>query len=291
MTKYTIDQFSEITGITKFVLRTWENRYGYLKANRTDTNIRIYDDYMVIQALNTNYLLASGLKISQVVKLSHDEIVETINDLKINSEVTNEEYYINEIISSALFFDTKKFNEIYDEGVEIYGLLVFYKSVILITMQRLGILWLTNRFSPSHEHFLSELIKQKIASATDNLRIENSNAKKWLLFLPENEHHEIGLLFAKFLLYQKGHKVIYLGANVPHLSLSKIKENTTVDNTLLFSISNSSKSNLQSTLNIITSIYKESNNYLITNLSDNDLVQIPTNIQIVNDLKNFMKLI
>ena len=107
MTKYTIDQFSEITGITKFVLRTWENRYGYLKANRTDTNIRVYDDLMITQALNTNYLLGSGFKISQVAKLSVDEIVEAVHDLKINSNASKEEFYINEMISSALFFDTK----------------------------------------------------------------------------------------------------------------------------------------------------------------------------------------
>tara|TARA_B100001540_G_scaffold41429_1_gene36787 strand:- start:1080 stop:1955 length:876 start_codon:yes stop_codon:yes gene_type:complete len=291
MTQYTIDQFSEITGITKFLLRTWENRYGYLKAKRTSTNIRIYDDYMLMQALNTNYLLSNGFKISQVAKLSDNDVIEAVNDLKINSEVDNQEFYINEIIASALFFDTRKFNEIYDEGVETYSLIGFYKSIILITLQRLGVLWLTNRVSPAHEHFLSELIKQKIASATDNLKIENPNAKKWLLFLPEDEYHEIGLLFAKFLLYQKGHEIIYLGANVPHISLSNIKENTIVDNTLLFSISNSSKSNLQSTLNVIRNIYKESNNYLITNLRDNDIVQIPKNIQIINDLDSFIKLI
>ena len=291
MTKYTIDQFSEITGITKFVLRTWENRYGYLKANRTDTNIRVYDDLMITQALNTNYLLGSGFKISQVAKLSVDEIVEAVHDLKINSNASKEEFYINEMISSALFFDTKKFNLIYNEGVEENGLLNFYQKVILITMQRLGILWLTNRVSPSQEHFLSELIKQKIASATDALNAEKPNAKTWLVFLPEDEHHEIGLLFAKFLLYQNGHKSIYLGANVPHLSLSNIKENTSIDNTLLFSISNPSKSNLQNTLNVLQNTYADSNNYLITSLRDDDLIKVPENIQVLNDLESFMKLI
>ena len=109
MTKYSIDQFSGITGITKFVLRTWENRYGYLKAERTDTNIRIYNDQMVVRALNTNYLLNHGFKISRIAKLSDAEVMEAVHKIKIQDTSTKPEYYINEIIVAALNFDSIKF--------------------------------------------------------------------------------------------------------------------------------------------------------------------------------------
>ena len=163
MTRYSIDQFSGITGITKFVLRTWENRYGYLKAERTDTNIRVYTDEMVVRALNTNYLLNNGYKISKIAKLNDDEVKKAVFEIKIDDKANKAEYYINEIIVSALNFNSIKFDSIYNEGVKEFGLLVFYKDVILKTMQKIGILWLTNRVAPSQEHFLSEHIKQKIA--------------------------------------------------------------------------------------------------------------------------------
>ena len=235
MTKYSIDQFSGITGITKFVLRTWENRYGYLKAERTETNIRVYNDHMVVRALNTNYLLKHGYKISKIAKLSDDEVMEAVHKIKIQDKTSKTEYYINEIIVAALNFDSIKFDAVYKEGVEEFGLLEFYKKVILETMHKIGILWLTNRVAPSQEHFLSELIKQKIAVATDQKFSVENTGKNWLLFLPENEFHEIGLLFAKFLLVQHGFNVIFLGANV-HMDLVQVAQNIDIDHTLLFSV-------------------------------------------------------
>ena len=123
MTKYSIDQFSGITGITKFVLRTWENRYGYLKADRTNTNIRVYTDEMVVRALNTNYLLNNGFKISKIVSLTDQQVFEEVENIKLKDKSTNAEYYINEIIVSALTFNSVKFDTVYNKGVQEFGLL------------------------------------------------------------------------------------------------------------------------------------------------------------------------
>ena len=98
MSTYSINQFSEITGITKFVLRTWENRYGFLKPERSETNIRIYTDEMLVRALNTNFLLKNNYKISKISKLNDLEIVNEIESL-IDDKLDNViEFYINEII-------------------------------------------------------------------------------------------------------------------------------------------------------------------------------------------------
>jgi DNA-binding transcriptional MerR regulator len=224
MGNYSIDQFSSITGITKFVLRTWENRYDYLKANRSETNIRIYNDEMIVRALNTNYLLENGYKISKISKISEIELIKIVDEIKVNQIEGKENYYINQIIISTLEFNTSKFNKVFEEGVLDFGILDFYKIVILTTLYRIGILWLTNRIAPSQEHFLTENIKQKIASATDiYLNLENKK-ETWLLFLPEKEFHEIGLLFARLLLVKNGYDVIYLGSNLPCESLNKLGE-------------------------------------------------------------------
>ena len=84
MTKYSIEQFSQITGLSKFVLRTWENRYGYLKAERTDSKIRFYTDDLLVRALNTNYLLDNGIKISAISKMSNDDLVSKVEDIKMS---------------------------------------------------------------------------------------------------------------------------------------------------------------------------------------------------------------
>ena len=288
MSTYSINQFSEITGITKFVLRTWENRYGFLKPERSDTNIRIYTDEMLVRALNTNFLLKNSYKISKISKLNDLEIVNEIESL-IDDKLDNViEFYINEIIISAINFDGQKFHDTYNEGIEKFGLVNFYRDVILVTMKKIGLLWLSNKVSPSQEHFLSEQIKQKISVSINDAYYKNQSGKTWLLFLPENEFHEIGLLFTKFLLVQNGNNVVYLGSNVPYGTLIDVIEKRNIDATLLFAVTNGSKNNLSYTANYLNNVFKDSEHYVITHDLNIDRNLI-SNLKIFDNIDNFIK--
>jgi len=291
MGSYSIDQFSRITGITKFVLRTWENRYAYLKANRSETNIRIYTDDMIIRALNTNYLLENGYKISKISKMSEIELIKIIDEIKVRQIEAKESYYINQIIISTLEFSTSKFNKLFDEGVLDFGILDFYKKVILTTLDRIGIFWLTNRIAPSQEHFLSENIKQKLIVASDIYFKKENKKETWLLFLPENEFHEIGLLFARFLLVKNGFNVIYLGSNLPYESLNQVDEKIKIDNTLMFSVSKSSLININSTIEYLESNFQSANKYIISTEITAKMITKKSNINILNDVNSFVNII
>ena len=291
MGNYSIDQFSSITGITKFVLRTWENRYAHLKANRSETNIRIYNDEMIVRALNTNYLLEAGYKISKISKLSEIELIKIVDEIKVNQIEGKENYYINQIIISTLEFSTSKFNKVFEEGVLEFGILDFYKKVILSTLNRIGILWLTNKVSPSQEHFLSENIKQKLIMSSDIYLNQENTKQTWLLFLPEKEFHEIGLLFARFILVKNGFNVIYLGSNLPHESLNQVNEKIKIDNTLMFSVSNSSKININSTIEYLESNFQSTKNYIVTKEITNKMISNNSKINIIRDVNNFINII
>ena len=291
MGNYSIDQFSSITGITKFVLRTWENRYAYLKANRSETNIRIYNDEMIVRALNTNYLLEAGYKISKISKISEIELIKIVDEIKVNQIEGKENYYINQIIISTLEFSTSKFNKVFEEGVLEFGILDFYKKVILATLNRIGILWLTNKVSHSQEHFLSENIKQKLIMSSDIYLNQENTKQTWLLFLPEKEFHEIGLLFARFILVKNGFNVIYLGSNLPHESLNQVNEKIKIDNTLMFSVSNSSLININSTIEYLESNFQSANNYIVSKEITTKMISEKSNINILNDVNSFINII
>ena len=291
MGNYSIDQFSSITGITKFVLRTWENRYDYLKANRSETNIRIYNDEMIVRALNTNYLLENGYKISKISKISKIDLINLISEIKITKNEVDEDYYINQIIISALEFDHSSFNKMFEEGVLEFGLIDFYKNIILKVLNRIGILWLTNRVGPSQEHFLSENIKQKLIVSSDIYLTQEDQKETWLLFLPENEYHEIGLLFAKFLLTSNGFNVIYLGSNLPYTSLIQVKSKLKIDNTLMFSISNASKINIKSAIDFLDSNFQSSNNYIVSPLANLIKPENESRINLLSDVNSLINII
>ena len=85
--------------------------------------------------------------------------------------------------------------------------------------------------TPAHEHFIVELIKQKILINTEkalSYNIEKNHNKTYVLFLPDNEVHELGLLFLNYELTNKGLHTIYLGQSVPIDSLEYLTDFYTI---------------------------------------------------------------
>ena len=293
MTNYSIEQFSKITNIPKINLRTWENRYSYLIPLRTKTNIRVYNDELLVRGINTKLLLESGYKISKISKLDDQEIKIALDRIEsFASKDVKVTYYLNNFIISAINFDEYKFNRLFIKALNEFDFVVFYKVIILPLLKRVGILWLTNKMSPSQEHFLSELIKQKLYTLIDRTSVSTPGKDKWLLFLPEHEFHEIGLLFAKYILSLKENNVIYLGDNLPIDTLSGVAEKHKIDNILLFFITNYSLKMSETHLQKLTKIFPQSKIFVVTPNKKLNIPKLKTsNINLINDIDGFIKLI
>ncbi|MAZ01363.1 MAG: hypothetical protein CMP58_04140 [Flavobacteriales bacterium] len=226
MSQYTIDQFSKITGLNKLVIRTWENRYNFLKPRRSKTNIRFYDNDMLSKGIKYSILVEQGYKISKLIKIQEEDlnklIEETLHSDKNQSRRNT--IYTSKLVESAIFFNQNLFEETYNNCVKEMDIIEFYKNIIIPTMSKIGILYLNSKITPANEHFLSENLRNKIALETEKIINKKQEKKnKWILFLPENEYHDIGLLFAKLLLKKNNKEVIYLGQNVPRESLKSPK--------------------------------------------------------------------
>ena len=74
MASYSIDQFAKITGINKLLIRTWENRYDFLIPERTETNIRLYNEEMLNKGIKYGILVDNGYKISKLVSFADHEL-------------------------------------------------------------------------------------------------------------------------------------------------------------------------------------------------------------------------
>ena len=293
MTSYNIDQFSKITNIPKLNLRTWENRYSYLIPLRTETNIRVYSDELLVRGINTKLLLENGYKISKVSKMNDQDVQAAIEQIEYSdNKDIKVSYYLNNFIISAINFDEYKFNRLFIKALNEFDFIVFYKVIILPLLQRVGLLWLTNKMSPSQEHFLSELIKQKLYTLIDRTAVNNSAKEMWLLFLPENEFHEIGLLFAKYILSLKEYNVLYLGDNLPIDSLSGIAEKHKIDNILLFLLANYSIKMSEQHLQKLNKIFPQGQIFVVT---PNKNIKFPKQkeprITLIHDLDSFIKLL
>ena len=293
MTNYSIEQFSIITNIPKITLRTWENRYSYLIPLRTKTNIRVYNDELLVRGINTKLLIESGYKISKISKLEDQEIKIALDRIEsFSRKDVKVSYYLNNFIISAINFDEYKFNRLFIKALNEFDFVVFYKVILLPLLKRVGMLWLTNKMSPSQEHFLSELIKQKLYTLIDRTSVSATGKDKWLLFLPENEFHEIGLLFAKYILSLKEYNVIYLGDNLPIDTLPGVAEKHKIDNILLFLHTNYSLKMSETHLQKLSKVFPQSKIFVVTTHKKLNIPKLKTsNINIIRDIDGFIKLL
>jgi len=266
MNKYSIDDFSKITGLNKILIRTWENRYSFVKPHRTSTNIRYYDDKMIVKALRYSTLVNAGFKISVLNKLSAEQIDDLINNQLENKNQTNKfSLYISQILESSISFNQLLFHNTYERCIKDIGIIECYQHVLLPVLSRIGVLWINDKISATQEHFLSELIKTKIYKEIEKNGYKKSPKENWLLFLPKNELHDIGILFAYLILKMNGYNVVYLGQNLPHSLLLSLKEKNKIDNILFSIVSNTSKLDLIEITNFLETHFSESKIHAIIN--------------------------
>lgn len=226
MAEYKIKDLENLTGIKSHTIRIWEKRYRILSPDRTDTKIRTYSDSELTHLLTVSMLNRNGIKISKIAQLSQEDMNKLLWDIKVNKEP---EYSMDKLLLSLVSLDEELFKETLANLLESEGLEKTFTNHLIPFLDRIGIMWLIGSVNPAQEHFMSNLIRQKIISEIDKQEIPVSTEKSVLMYLPEHEWHEMSLLFYHFLLRSKGVPTFYLGQSLPYESLveciEKLKPN------------------------------------------------------------------
>ncbi|MGD1844649.1 MAG: MerR family transcriptional regulator [Salibacteraceae bacterium] len=226
MANYSIRDLERLSGVKAHTIRIWEQRYGLLTPARTKTNIRTYDDTQLKRLLNVSLLLDQGYKISKVSRFTTSEINEIIQELYSNTLEHSTDHSLevkaNGLMLSMIDFDEDKFHKIFSTSVIRRGFKAAVVQLIYPFLEKVGVLWSIGELNPAQEHFVSNIIRQKIIVAIDGLDTPKNPEKRHLLFLPEGEYHELGLLIAYYILKANGIHVTYLGQNVPFDDLKQV---------------------------------------------------------------------
>ncbi|UJH67982.1 MerR family transcriptional regulator [Allomuricauda sp. SCSIO 65647] len=212
---FSIRDMENLSGIKAHTIRIWEKRYNLFTPERTSTNIRTYSLASLQKLLNITLLYNNGYKISKIARISEGEIPKKVSE--IISSTSEKSHAINALKLAMVNFDQSLFYETYDALLEKKSFKEVFYDVFIPLLTELGLLWQTDTISPAHEHFITNLIKQKIHVHVEQLqsRAPRRNDKVFALFLPENEIHEIGLLYVNYEILLRGYKTIYLGQTMP----------------------------------------------------------------------------
>ncbi|MGI0107733.1 MerR family transcriptional regulator [Salinimicrobium sp. WS361] len=255
MDQFSISQLSQFSGIKAHTIRIWEKRYNALNPHRSQGNTRYYDGAQLRRLLNIVGLLPTGKKISKLCSLSDEELHKMRLEYEKEAGVESDyQYFINQLIAAGMSYDEANFEKVFSHCLLKFGLEKMYIEIILPLLDRIGLMWSVDNIPPSQEHFISNLLRQKMFTAIDSMPPTSETGENWLLFLPEDEYHELGLLFSNFLLRSSGRNVIYLGANVPLASVDNCIKDLHIENLLIFMVRCDLPENIESYLNELRKI-------------------------------------
>ncbi len=214
MNRFSIRDIENLTGIKAHTIRIWEQRYGILQPKRTDTNIRYYDAEDLKIALRIVLLNNHGYKISRIHKMTDAEMNSLIQ--KINDEKFKLQLLVNELLEATLAMDIDLFELLLNNYIKKNGVEKLIEELVFEFLEKIGLMWMTDRLFPAQEHLISNVIYRKLAVAIENLPPKPENAAPTiLLFLPEGELHDIGLMYVYYTLLKYNKRPIYLGSNTP----------------------------------------------------------------------------
>ncbi|MEP0368684.1 MAG: MerR family transcriptional regulator [Cyclobacteriaceae bacterium] len=223
MSRFSIKDLEQLSGIKAHTLRVWEQRYGIITPQRTQTNIRFYDDEALKLILNVALLNAHGFKISKIASMNDGEMQREV--LSITEDNSSYSDQIHALTIAMIDLDESRFEKILSRNAIKLGFENSMLRIIYPFLAKIGILWQTGAVNPAQEHFISNLIRQKLIVAIDGQdESPSEKSPKFLLFLPEGEQHEIGLLFSDLIIRSRKNKSIYLGQSLPLEDLNTVYE-------------------------------------------------------------------
>lgn len=226
--KYSIKDLERISGIKAHTLRIWEQRYDLLQPSRTETNIRYYTNADLKRIINVSLLNNNGYKISTIAKLDDNKLIKEVENF-FNS-YRKESDQIESLVLSMIDVNEQQFENTINKSIEHFGFQNTMENIVFPFFKQLGEMWQVGIISAAQEHYISNLIRQKLIVGIDSVpNTTNELAKRYLFFLPEGELHEIGLLYTYFLTKSRGHRCYYLGQSVPFDDIKSISDSIVAD--------------------------------------------------------------
>ncbi len=250
----------------------WEQRYRALTPDRSEGNTRYYNNTQLRRLLNIVSLIDLDYKVSELCSMPDKKLFQLVDQHANNRELNGDQngYFIAQLIKAGMSYDEAWFEKIFSHCALRLGIRNTYTKIIYPMLVRIGLMWASNTAIPAYEHFISNIIRKKLFTAIDALPPPTPEADSWLLFLPEDEFHEIGLLLSSYLIQLSGKKAIYLGANIPLTSLSSAISETTPSRLLSFFVHRDAPEDQQTYLETISNIFPSKKIYISVSLPLND---------------------
>lgn len=213
---FSIKDLENFSGIKAHTIRIWEKRYRILEPDRTDSNIRRYNESELKKILNVAFLNRNGLKISRIAKLDEDDLTQQVMSLSSSRDDSEQDFQPGKILMSAIRFNEHLFKESLLPLIKHTGIEDAYCRFLFPLLEKSRILWQTGSLSRAQEQFIRNTIRQLIT-------VEDSLIKPWAgktgptvaMINTSDNLTDNNFLFYKFALKKRGFDVIFTGGTLP----------------------------------------------------------------------------
>lgn len=294
MSNYSISHLEKLSGIRAHTIRIWEQRYNLLQPKRSEGNTRYYDDEDLRKLLNISVLVNSGSKISLLSRLSDNEINAMLDKIIAEKTETSDgqnQALINNLITAGINYDEFLFEKAFSGAILKYGLVEAYEKIVYPMLLKVGLMWGKSDLIPAQEHFISNLLKQKLFHAIEQTPVSLHAKETWILFLPEGENHELGLLIANFMVRSSGRRVVYLGAQVPYYNLKAAVIDIKPEYLQFFLVRNFPQKEAQTLVNRLEKDFRGINKCICGPDELKEKIKLPKDHQWVSDLQGLTKIL
>jgi MerR family transcriptional regulator, light-induced transcriptional regulator len=287
--QYTIKELEHLSGIKAHTIRIWEQRYNILCPKRTETNIRYYDDKDLKTLLNVSLLNEKGYKISKIAQMQPDQVIQKVQQLcEIPGECSQ---HINNMMSAMLDLDEEAFDKAISTVALQLGFAEAMNRLVYPFLHKIGILWQTGNITPAHEHFVSNLIRQKLIVAIDGQVVRRKpDTPSYLLYLPEGELHELALLYMNYVVRSHNFPVIYMGQNLPFSDLELTYALTKPKYICTVLTSAPDRDQMQNYLKKLSEAFPEATIYIYGMLVQQEQLVFPGNVKRLACMREFTEL-
>ncbi|SNR83449.1 MULTISPECIES: MerR family transcriptional regulator [Hymenobacter] len=289
MGHFSISDLEQLSGVKAHTIRIWEQRYGILRPVRTATNIRTYCDDDLRRLLNVATLCGRGYRISQVARLSEQELADAV--ISCYNDTNDCCQQVHALLAAMLAMDEQQLTYLLNRAIRQRG---FEEAILHIAypfLQRIGVMWQAGTVNPAQEHLVTNLLRQKLLAATDALPpVQPAQARRWVLFLLEGEMHEMALLFMNYALRARGHHVLYLGQNLPIQELKPVCEAYEPYALCTVMTAVPERDQVQHFVNQMADLCPDTTLFLYGPLVQTDTLQVPVNAVRMHVMTDFLAL-
>lgn len=213
---FSIKDLENFSGIKAHTIRIWEKRYNLLAPERTDSNIRTYNESELKKILNVAYLNRNGYKISKIAKLDEDELNQRVMAVHISHDNPDKDFDPGKILMSAIRFNEELFRETLLPYIKYKGIEEAYCRYFHPLLQKTRILWQTGSLSRAQDQFIRNTISEMITVEDSQLRpTGDTNRKTVAMINTDDILSDINFHFYKYVLKKRGFDVIYTGGLLP----------------------------------------------------------------------------